>query len=248
MEIKILGNGGGINNGLPYNAFLLDEGFLCEAPPDIMLSLSRNQCGIEKIRTVFLSHFHADHFFGIPFLVLNAFAKGNAGFDFIGPKPLKDTLVSITKAAFGTNFPCVGWLEQKCEFYEVGCGSVYNLSNQDNLSFYGLEHFAETYGFLLTRNAVPSFAYIADTLWCESMKRILEQMPLYALIDLGGEPSDQNRVHFSESDLLQYALPVTRGNTKYIGTHLVQDKKSRIDQLQYSVAGMKIPIPAEEFG
>ncbi|MBA7561230.1 Ribonuclease BN [subsurface metagenome] len=233
--------------GLPYNAFLIDGSFLCEAPPDIMLSLSRNKCEIQRIHTIFVSHFHADHFFGIPFLVLNAFVHGNVGFDIIGPKPLKDTLIKITKEAFGKNHPCANWLEQKCAFFEISSGSIYNLSSQEKVSFYQLEHFAETYGFLLVRNVIPIFAYIADTLWCESMKRILEQVPLYALLDLNGEPSDQHQVHFSESDLLQYALPITQGNTRYIGTHLKQDKKSRIDQLEYAVPGMKIEISAGNF-
>jgi len=182
--------------GLPYSAFLLDGYFLCEAPPDIMLSLSRNKCEIKRIRTVFISHFHADHFFGIPFLVLNAFARGHDGFDFVGPKPLKDTPINITKEAFGTNFPCVNWLEQKCDFSEIGSGLVYNLTRQERVCFYQMKHFAETYGFLLERNHIPVFAYIADTLWCESMKRILEQVPSYVLLDLNGEPSDQHQAHF----------------------------------------------------
>lgn len=212
-----------------------------------MLSLSRNKCGIQRIRTVFISHFHADHFFGIPFLVLNAFAHGHAGYDFIGPKPLKDTLINITKEAFGTNFPCVNWLEQKCAFFEISSESIYNLSSPERISFYKLKHFTETYGFLLERNAIPIFAYIADTLWCESMKRILEQVPSYVLLDLNGEPSDKHQVHFSESDFLQFALPITQGNTRYIGTHLRQDKKSRIDQLEYAVPGMKLEISAGNF-
>ena len=39
MEITILGTGGGVNAGLPYNAFLIDDSFLCETPPDIMLTV-----------------------------------------------------------------------------------------------------------------------------------------------------------------------------------------------------------------
>lgn len=36
MRLTILGNGGGISDGLPYNAFLVDDLLLCELPPDIM--------------------------------------------------------------------------------------------------------------------------------------------------------------------------------------------------------------------
>jgi hypothetical protein len=36
MRIKILGNGGYINNGIPYNSFVIDDTFIIEAPPDII--------------------------------------------------------------------------------------------------------------------------------------------------------------------------------------------------------------------
>lgn len=35
ITITILGNGGGLNQGLPYNAFLINENLLVEAPPDV---------------------------------------------------------------------------------------------------------------------------------------------------------------------------------------------------------------------
>ena len=28
-----------MNSGLPYNSFLVDDGLLCESPPDVMLSI-----------------------------------------------------------------------------------------------------------------------------------------------------------------------------------------------------------------
>ena len=34
MRLTILGNGGGISDGLPYNAFVLDGRLLVEVPPD----------------------------------------------------------------------------------------------------------------------------------------------------------------------------------------------------------------------
>jgi hypothetical protein len=79
------------------------------------------------------------------------------------------------------------------------------------------------------------------------MKHTLEQVPSYVLLDLNGEPSDEHKVHFSESDLIQYALPITKGGTKYLGTHLSRNKKSRIDQLEYTVPGMKIEISTRNF-
>jgi hypothetical protein len=41
MRIKMLGTGGAINDGLPYNSFIVDNTLLVETPPDIMNSLYR---------------------------------------------------------------------------------------------------------------------------------------------------------------------------------------------------------------
>lgn len=76
MNIRILGNGGAISDGLPYNAFLTDGYFLTETPPDIMGSLYRENAALSGIRTIFISHFHADHYFGFPFLALRLFFNG----------------------------------------------------------------------------------------------------------------------------------------------------------------------------
>jgi len=67
MKIKILGNGGAINDGLPYNAFMVNRTLLCEVPPDIMLSIHKNCIDISLINTIYMPHLHGDHTFGLPF-------------------------------------------------------------------------------------------------------------------------------------------------------------------------------------
>ena len=232
-------------------------------PPINMLSLSREKCDQQKIRRVYISHFHADHYFDLPFVVVNAFFQGHEGFEVIGLEPLKDTLSNITREAFGAKTPFVDWLLEKCTFVEIGSSappigstagptppvdartdmSAYNMSNREKLTFYRLKHFEETYGFLLEQDGNPLFAYLPDTLWCESMKRVLMKNPSYVLVDLNGETAEANKVHFSESDLLEHALPITGENTKYLVTHLMRYKKSEIPQLEYAVPGMKITMP-----
>ena len=73
MIIKILGNGGALNEGLPYNSFVINHSLLCETPPDIMFSINRNVIDISTIKTIYISHLHGDHIFGFPFLILSVF-------------------------------------------------------------------------------------------------------------------------------------------------------------------------------
>ena len=56
ITITILGNGGCLNTGLPYNAFVFNDTLLVEAPPDIMLSLQTVGVALDEIDTIFISH------------------------------------------------------------------------------------------------------------------------------------------------------------------------------------------------
>ena len=73
MEIKILGTGGFENEGLPFNAFLVDGHLLVETPPDILQSLRREKKNLGEIDTIVITHFHGDHCFGLPFLLFNIY-------------------------------------------------------------------------------------------------------------------------------------------------------------------------------
>jgi len=70
MNIKILGNGGFYNEGLPYNAMAIDGHVLVETPPDILQSLMQQGMSPAQVDTVFISHIHGDHCFGFPFFFL----------------------------------------------------------------------------------------------------------------------------------------------------------------------------------
>ncbi len=79
MIIKILGNGGALNDGLPYNSYTIDEKILIETPPDIMVSLHRENIDIYSLEAIYISHLHGDHTFGFPFLALDLFRNACSG-------------------------------------------------------------------------------------------------------------------------------------------------------------------------
>ncbi|MBN2423965.1 MAG: ribonuclease Z [Calditrichaceae bacterium] len=242
MQIIILGNGGAINSGLPYNAFLLNGSLLCELPPDIMRSLGDQNINPLAIDTIFVSHFHGDHIFGAPFFLLNSFMEREKQVRFIGPAGIKEHIVAITRAAFGQSNPCLEWLETNGIFEEISHNSLIEIYPGVRFRFFRLNHSVETYGFEYIKNDKARFVYIADTLWCDSIAEILRHKPRHVLLDMNGEPDDPEQKHLSETDVRQKALSITGTNTKYYGTHLKKNKKSTINQLEYVKAGFKIRI------
>jgi ribonuclease BN (tRNA processing enzyme) len=248
MKIKILGNGGAINDGLPYNAFVINGSLLCETPPDIMLSINKNFVELSSINTIYISHLHGDHIFGLPFLIISAFFLhvGNdkkLSFIIVGPEGLEMMTENLIVSAFTSKHPCFKWMKEHCIFLEVDETSKPELVNGFQTSIFKLDHLIDTYGFSLAHedNRVD-FAYIADTRWCESVYAVLNNKPRVVLIDLNGKDNDPEPVHLSIGVLKQKAIPLTGRKTKYFGTHLKEEFNSTISCVKCAKPGMDINL------
>ena len=250
MCIKILGNGGAINNGLSYNAFVINQTLLCETPPDIMLSLHQNGIDISSINTIYISHLHGDHTFGLPFLMLSAFFRhfksgDRLPYTIVGPEGLEEMAQDLVISAFTARHHCLKWMKEFCTFVEVDESSKPDLLQGYQASLFKLNHLVDTFGFSLAKDDRVEFAYVADTLWCESISTVLGSRPQVVLIDLNGQDNDPDRVHLAMSDLKQKAIPITGDDTQYYGTHLVDEFESTMPCIRCAKPGMVISLKSE---
>ena len=248
MNIKILGNGGAINEGLPYNAFVMNSTLLCETPPDIMLSIHKNSIELPSINTIYISHLHGDHIFGLPFLILSAFylnvrTDQTLSFRIVGPEGLETMAENLLDTAFTSNHPCFKWMKEFCTFFEITEMSRPDLLDGFQTSIFKLDHLIDTYGFSLAHedNRVD-FAYVADTRWCESLHTALSHKPRVVLIDLNGKDNDPERVHLSIGDLMRKAIPLTGRQTEYFGTHLRKEFDTTVSRVKCAKPGMDINL------
>ncbi|MDM8549112.1 MBL fold metallo-hydrolase [Desulfobacterales bacterium HSG2] len=241
MKIKILGNGGAINDGLPYNSFIINDGFLIESPPDIIGSIFREKIDPQKISAIFISHFHADHYFGLPFLFLRLFFEesGNS-IIVIGPDGIENKVREICNIAFGANHPMQKWIGKHVIYKEIKNMQEIHVDSHYRLRPIEMFHFTETYGFILESDG-DKVAYFADTYWKNSLLEYVEDVDTI-IVDLNGEKTDKTKVHISENDLLKYALPKTKGSVRFYGTHLRDNKISENGRIQYLKFGDEIYI------
>jgi ribonuclease BN (tRNA processing enzyme) len=70
LDLAFMGSGNAFAPSRCWSGFVLNERHLFDAPPTALYSLKLMGVKLDQIQTVFLSHFHADHFFGMPFLLL----------------------------------------------------------------------------------------------------------------------------------------------------------------------------------
>lgn len=246
MMINFLGNGGFIGSGLPYNSFIIGDSFLIEAPPDIMPTMRSQGIPLSGIKRIFLSHFHGDHYFGMPFLILNLFAlypeqaDEAACIDVIGPEGIRDHIINLQKIAVSPDNPSVFRIDRAFNFIEINESSRLRINDKDVMIFHRMSHSRETYGFSIIRDNRYEITYLADTVWDESFLRIIANRPQYVICDLNGDSSDKIQAHMSEKDIVERAVPVTGDTTIYVGTHLRDNRVSEHKNIMYATAGTRL--------
>src|SRR3974377_2412208 len=71
LELTFLGSGNAFAGDRYWSSFVLNRRYLFDAPPTVLPHLNKLGTPTLDIAAVFLTHFHADHFFGLPFLYLD---------------------------------------------------------------------------------------------------------------------------------------------------------------------------------
>lgn len=101
MEITCLGSGDAYGYERLRNSFLIEDQILLDCPPEILYELTKAEKEPAQIDYVFISHFHADHFFGLPFLFLE-FRKNKREKDvsIIGPPNVEDKVENIFESGY----------------------------------------------------------------------------------------------------------------------------------------------------
>ena len=249
ITIRILGKGGFINEGYPFNSFLLDGSFLAEAPPDTMSSLAQNGADFRNIEHIYISHLHADHCWGMPFLTLNLYmhyaetGEQPRRITLLGPHGTREHLRKLQILATSAENPAVDWIDMIYNFIELSESTIYSYGEGYDFRFFLSKHGRETYGLAVEKNERLLLVYTSDTLWDDRYVPLLERKPVYFLCDLNGSDEDEYRKHMSEGDILQNAAPITGESTRYLGTHIDVEKTSKNPRLEYVEIGNEYRLP-----
>jgi ribonuclease BN (tRNA processing enzyme) len=77
LDITFLGSGNAFAaEGRAFSSFLVNGRYLFDCGPTVLQQLRKLRIPTSDIDAVFISHFHADHFYGLPFLMLDAKYSG----------------------------------------------------------------------------------------------------------------------------------------------------------------------------
>jgi len=96
MQLQFVGCGDAFGSGGRFNTCLHVTGasanFLIDCGASSLIAMNRLAIAQNEIQAILFTHFHADHFGGLPFFLLNAqfFAKRTEPLIVAGPHGLKE--------------------------------------------------------------------------------------------------------------------------------------------------------------
>ncbi|MBB4303928.1 ribonuclease BN (tRNA processing enzyme) [Rhodobium orientis] len=106
MQFRFVGCGDAFGSGGRFNTCFHVTGdnanFLIDCGATSLVALKRQAVDLNAIRTIFVTHFHADHFGGLPPFILDAqfFSKRTGPLTVVGPPGTEDWLVRALETAF----------------------------------------------------------------------------------------------------------------------------------------------------
>jgi ribonuclease BN (tRNA processing enzyme) len=221
LDLLFLGSGNAFGaQGRAFSSFLLNGHYLFDCGPTVLQQLRKAGVSHTDIDAVFISHFHADHFFGLPFLFLASRYEGrDRDLTVVGPPGIEertDGLMSLgyphllDDAPFNVNF---------VEVMDGFCGNVAGL----DISTARVDHVEQLSCFAYrAESAGRSVVYSGDTTLCSGLLRLSKGAEVIVLeCSCDGVP-----VHLSPEGVLAVARDAP--DAQIILTHLdgLQDERA----------------------
>jgi ribonuclease BN (tRNA processing enzyme) len=106
MRLTVLGCGDAFGNGGRFNtSFLLTdagEHVLVDCGASTLIRLKQESIILENISTIIISHFHADHYAGLPYILISSLfeKKRLKPLAIVGPKGIKEKVFSLQEIMY----------------------------------------------------------------------------------------------------------------------------------------------------
>jgi len=176
LELSFFVSGNALAPDVRYWISLLLNGrYLLDAPPTLLPHLKRLGVPPTDIRAIFISHFHGDHFLGLPFLLLEYLHMTPRREDLyiVGPPGVEKMIEGLAEMAF-PNLSHADAGYQRC-YLEVEAGRQQTVGDLRFQAF-PMKHAGgklASFGYKL-RLAEKVLAYTGDTELCDEVFALAE--------------------------------------------------------------------------
>ncbi len=246
MELTFIGCGDAFGTGGRFNTcFHLkgeDTSALIDCGASSLIAMRQQGVDPNDIDIILLTHFHGDHFGGLPFLLFDAqFAsRRTAPLTIAGPPGLRGTIDTLREAMFPgssereAKFPLTYVELKDREPHQIGelAVTAYTVEHSPNIAVpcYALRVEAHD----------TSVCYSGDTAWCEALVEAANGVDLFICESYGFDTPIPHHTDFAT--LSGHLSKVTA--KRVILTHLGPAMLAKADDIDYETAedGLSIPL------
>jgi ribonuclease BN (tRNA processing enzyme) len=216
LDITFLGSGNAFAaDGRAFSSFLVNGRYLFDCGPTVLQQLRKLDIPSDDIEAVFISHFHADHFYGVPFLMLDAkFGGRGKDLTIVGPPGIAQASEDLLRIGYpGVTAEHTPSFRRRYVEIHDGCQvEVCGLRVQAARVEHVDEHECFAYRAEVSGR---SLVYSGDTTLCDGLLRLVPNADVVVVeCSCDGVP-----VHLSP-DGVEAVRRHTSPGTKVIVTHL----------------------------
>jgi ribonuclease BN (tRNA processing enzyme) len=176
LELTFLGTGNAFGSapGRYWSSFLANGRYVFDAPPTVLPHLKRLGTPLTDIEVVFISHFHGDHFMGLPFLFLEYVYLTERRDDLfiVGPPGVEEKTEEFSRQCYAEVTRDVGYRRR---YVEARPGSDQYV-NEIGFQAFPMNHVAgklECFGYRVPIGG-KTVAYTGDTMLCDEVFELAE--------------------------------------------------------------------------
>jgi ribonuclease BN (tRNA processing enzyme) len=244
MQLRFVGCGDAFGSGGRQNTCFHVTGntanFLIDCGATALPALKRLGIACNDIDLILITHFHGDHFAGLPFFLLDAqFSRRTRPLVIAGPEGIETRLAQVMEALFEHSSKT----QQKFEL------SVVALKSEETRSFgavrvtpYPVVHGNSGGPFLGLRVEAEGriIAYSADTEWTESLVPLGRDADLFIAEAYTYDKTVKN--HLSLATLEAHLAEIQP--KRLVLTHMGDDMLGRLDKISHAAAhdGMTVDL------
>ncbi|MBO4228186.1 MBL fold metallo-hydrolase [Bradyrhizobium neotropicale] len=236
MQLRFIGCGDAFGSGGRYNTCFHVTGnsvnFLIDCGASSLPAMKRLDIVRDEIDLILITHFHGDHFAGLPFFLLDAqFSRRSRPLVIAGPEGIETRLPQVMETLF----------EHSSKTKQRFDLSVVPLAPEQSRSFgavtvtpYPVVHGESGGPFLAYRIETEGrvIAYSADTEWTETLIPAARNADLFIAEAYTYDKIVKNHLSLAT---LEAHLPEI-GAKRLVLTHMSDDMLGRVDELPYTAA------------
>ncbi|HEX7165812.1 MAG TPA: MBL fold metallo-hydrolase [Acidimicrobiales bacterium] len=227
--LDFLGTGNFSAPGRYWNSFVLDGTVLVEPSPTALPNLRRCGLGVQALDAVVISHFHADHTFGWPFLLLEiVLHRDDRPLFVVGPRGVEQFLTDMLELGGVPNIRDAAAATANLRFVEVDPradhgGGAWQEAGALRFQAVEVEHVddLDCYGYLFERDG-RVVGYSGDTRPCAGLTTLATASDVLVVECNGAHQPPPVPVTHMDRDAIR-ELRAAHPDTPFVLTHLGED-------------------------